>query len=90
MKTVAGIRELKKQLSAYMRRVKAGETIIITDRGKPVGRLMPYSEALSDQLDLMQKSGFLAWSGSSVSDAEPVTINDSKTLISDILLEERE
>jgi len=36
--TTVGIRELKTQLSRYIRQVKAGSTVVITDRGKPVGR----------------------------------------------------
>lgn len=28
-----GIRQLKSHLSAYLRRVKAGEVLIVTDRG---------------------------------------------------------
>ena len=39
--TMAGIRELKNHLSAYLRRVKAGETITITDRGTPIGQIVP-------------------------------------------------
>jgi prevent-host-death family protein len=36
-----GIRELKEQASAIMRRVAAGETIRVTDRGRPVARIVP-------------------------------------------------
>ncbi|MDQ6743793.1 MAG: type II toxin-antitoxin system prevent-host-death family antitoxin [Candidatus Dormibacteraeota bacterium] len=36
-----GIRELKENASALIRRVAAGETINITDRGRPVARLVP-------------------------------------------------
>ena len=36
-----GIRELKEHASALIRRVAAGETINITDRGRPVARLVP-------------------------------------------------
>lgn len=36
-----GIRELKQHLSAYVARARAGETVIITDHGKPVARLEP-------------------------------------------------
>lgn len=36
-----GIRELKSQLSAYLERVKAGETIVVTDRGSPVAEIRP-------------------------------------------------
>ena len=34
-----GIRELKLHLSAYLARVREGETLLITDRGVPVARL---------------------------------------------------
>src|ERR1039458_4072524 len=36
-----GIRELKAQASAVVRRAAAGEVITITDRGRPVARLVP-------------------------------------------------
>lgn len=41
MNTV-GVRELRQQASAVLRRVAAGETIVVTDRGRPVARLTPY------------------------------------------------
>ena len=34
-----GIRELKNGLSKYIDRVRAGEDVIVTDRGRPVARL---------------------------------------------------
>jgi prevent-host-death family protein len=37
----AGIAELKARLSEYLSRVKAGEEVLVTDRGKPVARLVP-------------------------------------------------
>lgn len=36
-----GIRELRADLSRYVKRVRAGEEIVVTDRGKPVARLVP-------------------------------------------------
>lgn len=36
-----GIRELRKRASELLRRVEAGETIEITDRGRPVAVLAP-------------------------------------------------
>ena len=35
-----GIRELKAHLSEYVRRANRGEQILVTDRGKPVARLV--------------------------------------------------
>jgi prevent-host-death family protein len=40
MRTV-GSRELKNRLGRYLGLVAKGETIIVTDRGKPVARLVP-------------------------------------------------
>jgi prevent-host-death family protein len=39
-----GIRELKDNASAVIRRVAAGETIKITDRGRAVARIVPLRE----------------------------------------------
>lgn len=36
-----GVRELRQNASAVLRRVEAGETIEVTDRGRPVARLVP-------------------------------------------------
>lgn len=35
------VRELKAQLSAYLRRAAAGELITVTDRGRPIAVLGP-------------------------------------------------
>jgi prevent-host-death family protein len=36
-----GIRELRQNASKYLRRVAAGESFTITDRGEPVANLVP-------------------------------------------------
>jgi prevent-host-death family protein len=36
-----GVRELRQNLSVYLRRVVAGETLEVTDRGQPVALLAP-------------------------------------------------
>jgi len=40
-----GIRELRQRAAEYLRRVEAGETIEVTDRGRPVALLSPIPEA---------------------------------------------
>jgi antitoxin (DNA-binding transcriptional repressor) of toxin-antitoxin stability system len=47
MRTV-GIRELKNSLSEYLRRVRRGESVLITDRGELVAELSPPGQASSD------------------------------------------
>jgi prevent-host-death family protein len=44
-KTV-GVRELRQNLSRYLERVKAGETLMVTERGHEVARLVPSPEAV--------------------------------------------
>jgi prevent-host-death family protein len=43
--TRIGIRQLRQRASEYLRRVEAGETIEVTDRGRPVALLTPIPEA---------------------------------------------
>ncbi|MGH9380495.1 MAG: type II toxin-antitoxin system Phd/YefM family antitoxin [Thermoanaerobaculia bacterium] len=38
---VAGVAELKARLSLYLASVKEGEEVTVTDRGKPIARLVP-------------------------------------------------
>jgi prevent-host-death family protein len=40
-----GVRELRQRASELLRRVEAGETIEVTDRGRPVAMLAPIPEA---------------------------------------------
>jgi prevent-host-death family protein len=56
MRTV-GSRELKNRLGRYLGLVRRGETIIVTDRGKPVARMVPPNpeEAEANGLDEILK-----------------------------------
>jgi prevent-host-death family protein len=38
-----GVRELRQNLSRYLDRVKAGEALVVTERGREVARLVPSS-----------------------------------------------
>ncbi len=42
-----GIRELKARLSEYVARASSGEAVVVTDRGRPVARLVPMDEGSS-------------------------------------------
>lgn len=48
-----GIRDLKNGLSKYLERVRAGEEIIVTDRGRPVARLSAIDESTDRLADLV-------------------------------------
>jgi prevent-host-death family protein len=42
---VAGARALKTHLGAYLRKVRNGATIVVTDRGEPIAELRPLDQA---------------------------------------------
>lgn len=70
----AGIRELKNRLSMYLDRVKRGETITVTERGRPVAELVPATEpkSLPPHLESLIRSGELIWTGRKLELPKPV------------------
>jgi prevent-host-death family protein len=93
MKTAA-VSELKARLSEYLNRVKAGEEVLVTDRGNPVARLLPIANAISgrEAMGRMEKRGLIRLgSGKLPKDfwAMPKA-KDSQGLVLRALLEERE
>jgi prevent-host-death family protein len=56
------VRELKNRLSEYLRRVQAGEEIVITSRGRPVARLAPPPESsLQGEEELIRRFRASPW-----------------------------
>lgn len=79
-----GIRELRQRASELLRRVEAGETIEITDRGRPVAVLAP----LPDQrpIDRLRANGDLVPAGSDLKDLpEPLPLAAGQEAPSSIL-----
>jgi prevent-host-death family protein len=85
-----GVRELKNRLSEYLRRVKAGETITITERGKPVGQIVPVQEDLTSRLKKMAAAGVIDWNGQPLPPYQPKAVNHSQQLLSDLVAKQRE
>lgn len=59
---MVGSRELKTRLGAYLRAVRSGSTITVTERGVPVARLSPLSgeEGIDGALAKMEAAGLLS------------------------------
>ena len=93
MKTAA-VSELKARLSQYLNQVKAGMEVLITDRGKPVARLVPISRTmdLKGSLTRMEKQGLIRLgSGKLPKDFWKMhRPDDPEDLVLKALLEERE
>jgi len=85
-----GVRDLKARLSKYLRQVRQGQTVIITDHGRPVGRLSPVDQPLNERLKALQDAGLVTWNGQKLNSVTPTVINRSKQQVSDILVEMRE
>lgn len=84
-----GIRELKSRLSQYLRDVKAGATVVVTERGSPVARLVPEAVSPEKRLQALKASGAILWSGRRLGKAEPEARARDGVDVADILVEDR-
>ncbi len=55
--TEIGVRELNQQTSRVLRRVQAGEEIVITDHGRPVARLVGIEPEPKSRLQQLREQG---------------------------------
>ena len=85
-----GIRELKSKLSEYVREVREGQTIVVTDRGRAVARLIPDATPVRDRLAALKNAGGLQWSGRRLGRAKPVARVRGKGTVADLVSENRE
>lgn len=71
--TQVGIRELRQRASELLRRVEAGETFEVTDRGRPVAILSPMPEW--GTLERLRASGDLIEASAALEDLpEPMAL----------------
>jgi prevent-host-death family protein len=52
-----GVRELRQNLSKYLDRVKDGEVLVVTERGREVARLIPSGATAEPYADLSERFG---------------------------------
>ena len=83
----AGIRELRQNASALIRRVVAGETVEITDRGRPVARIVPLVR--QSPLDQLIAEGRATPARGDLLDVKPIKPVPGKRRLSDVLAEMR-
>ena len=88
--TIVGIRELKARLGMYMRQVKGGTILVITERGKPVGRIVPIKSSIEDRTQELIQAGIIAWSGRKPKKRVPTVKLRGKRTIAELLLEDRD
>jgi len=80
----SGIRELRQRASELLRRVEAGETIEITDRGRPVAVLAPIPN--QRPMDRLRATGDLKPAGADLNDLpEPLPLAPGQDAPSSVL-----
>ncbi len=85
-----GIREFKARLSYYIEKVKEGTTLVITEHGKPVGRVVPVQPSPEERMQELVAAGLVAWSGRKFDPGEPTVRTRGPRTVADLLLEDRE
>jgi prevent-host-death family protein len=84
-----GIKELKNRLSYYLRKIRKGEKIVITDREEAIATIIPVERADEDSKLLpLVKEGFAIWKGGKPMGSKKSVKIKGKT-ISEIVIEDR-
>jgi antitoxin (DNA-binding transcriptional repressor) of toxin-antitoxin stability system len=85
----AGLREFKNRLGYYARKVRKGEVVEVTDRGRPFARFEPSPGAtLRERLEPLIKSGQVSWGGGKFVGLNPRIRVTGKPL-SEMIVEDR-
>lgn len=89
----ASVSELKASLSAYLVGVKRGEEVLVTERGRPIARVVPAlgAEGTDDRITRLARAGVLRPASTRLSPKllEPSPVKDAEGRVLKALLEER-
>ena len=92
MQEAVGIRKLRDELTRHLGRVRRGKRLVVTDRGKPVAVLIPYSQggqsSREDRLRALLAGGHVA-SAERPFSANPPLVKGRGPLASDLIGEDR-
>jgi prevent-host-death family protein len=86
---VVSVRELKSRLSHYLKLARGGESVVITDRGVPVGRLVPIEQDLEGRVAALRAERLLQWSGRRLAPRQPAVRMPAGKSVAQLLIEDR-
>jgi prevent-host-death family protein len=89
---IAGIKEIKNNLSRYLSRVKSGEEILITERGKPIARIIKESEeynSIRSTLNPLIEKGLITMPSRRIKKNEPSRIQATGKSTAEMVAEDR-
>ena len=95
MAVTVGVRDLRNNLKRYLDRVKAGEEVVITERGKPVARLtLVEPTAKDEEAEAIRRINALPWvrpgkGGKPKGAKNPIPWKPGDKLASDRVIEDR-
>ena len=84
-----GIRDLRSKLSEYLGEVRAGRTIIVTDHGRQVARIVPQVDSSEQTLAALRSAGTIMWSGRRLKKTKPSVRVRGTGSVSDLVIENR-
>jgi len=88
----AGIKELKNNLSRLLVRVKAGEEILITDRGRPIARIVKENQGsnlIREALATLVQRGMITLPSRNIIKDRISAVEISGKPVSEIVIEDR-
>ena len=88
METI-GLRELNQNPSRAVARVRAGDTLVVTDRGRPILRMVPEVDSPGVLSRLLAEGTVTAPAAQGMPDLMPDLVPDVDS-VADLLLAERE
>lgn len=84
-----GVRELRQNLSVYLRRVKDGESLEVTEQGRPVARLIPLAADQRGRLAELIEDGRAREAKGDILDCPPLDLGPGPSVV-DLLMEMRD
>ncbi len=88
-----GIRDAKMHLSKYIKMVQRGTEVIITDRGRPVGKIVPIQKkdlTLEERIKVLEDQGLIEKQTTKHMKKIPSPIPVSENVAQQFLREDRE
>lgn len=87
-RNTVGARELRSRLGRYLRTVRQGETLIVTERGEPIAELRPLQEDFESKLARLRAAGVISGGSGRLQPFKPVRAKGAS--LSDAIIEDRE
>ncbi len=84
-----GVRELRDHLSRYLKKVKAGQELVVADRGRVIARVVPAeSRRVPTGVDALVREGLATWKGGKPKGAKHPMVLPGRS-VSDLVVAER-